>query len=116
MQERQLSVSVMYLSPLTSKVYRLVNFFSVICYLYSSVDCLCSQNCFLDRFFKNLSFEIAMSWPACVAVDLPRFTFWLTFLKNLSIMQLGVFFFFMLFLLVIGDIIWPIRVIKDLTL
>ena len=34
-------VMYMYLSPLTSKIYLLVNLLSkFICYLYSSVDCL----------------------------------------------------------------------------
>ena len=38
--ETTLTFSVMYLSPLASEVYLLVNlFFSVICYLYSSGDC-----------------------------------------------------------------------------
>ena len=39
----------------------------------------------LDGFFKNLSFKIAMSRRAGVRGP-PRFTFWLTFLKNSSIM------------------------------
>ena len=39
-KEITLTFFVMYLSPLTSEVYLLVNlFFKVIGYLYSSVDC-----------------------------------------------------------------------------
>ena len=39
-KETTLTFSFMYLSPLTSEVYLLVNLFStVVCYLYSSVDC-----------------------------------------------------------------------------
>ena len=39
-KESTLNFSIMYLTPLTSKVYLLVTlFFKVICYLYSSVDC-----------------------------------------------------------------------------
>ena len=45
---------------------------------------------FLEGFFKNPSFEIAMSCGQ-VGGHLSRFTFWLTSLKNLSLMPLGVF-------------------------
>ena len=53
-----------------------------------------STYCLLDGVFKNLSFKIAMSGRAGrrrVGGRRRRFTFWLTFLKNLSIMLL-VFF------------------------
>ena len=42
---------------------------------------------FLDRFFKNTSCKIAMSGLAGIGRR-SRFTSWLTFLKNLSIMLL----------------------------
>ena len=45
----------------------------------------------MDGFFKNPSYKIAMSGRASCVWRRPRLTFWLTLLKNPSIMPLGIF-------------------------
>ena len=56
---------------------------------------LMNTTTYLDRFLKNLSIKIVMSeWMKGSGWLRPRFTFWLTFLKNLSIMLLGIFLIF----------------------
>ena len=66
------------------------------------MELCCSHDvsCFLDRFFKSLSFKISLSGLAGVGQAggcHPKFAFWLTFLKNLSIMLFGVFLVFLFF-------------------